>query len=166
MDVLIRPLKESDAPRIQAVALEAWQYTYRNIFDQQFIENFVHRNYALERILSLFPRLRSGTMFFHVAEHESKVVGFCHIGIDGKTAELYRIYLLPAYIGQGLGRGLLERGEQFLREHEINRYFCYVHKDNDVGKRFYARSGFRHVPEEDHDDEWYMRKELISYRES
>ena len=76
--------------------------------------------------------------------------------------KLYRIYLLPDYIGQGLGRRLLERGETFLLEHGINTYFCFVHKDNEMGKRFYIRSGFQHIPEKDHDDEWNMEKNLAS----
>jgi ribosomal protein S18 acetylase RimI-like enzyme len=159
---MIRPIRESDVAKLRAVALEAWQYTYRHIFDQQFIEHFVNRNYAPERILDLFPRLQSGTIYFNVAEHNSRIVGFCNIGIDGQKAELYRIYLLPAYIGQGLGRKLLERGEEFLLEHGINSYFCFVHKDNELGTRFYARSGFQHIYEKDQEDEWYMQKKLIS----
>ena len=162
MEIMIRPIAESDVPNIRTVALEAWNYTYRNIFDQQFIEHFVNQNYAPERLLSLFPLLQTGTMYFHVAEHDSKIVGFCNIGIDGQIAELYRIYLLPAYIGQGLGRRLVEQGEKFLREQGINTYFCFVHKDNELGKRFYARSGFQHFPEKDHEDEWYMQKKLSS----
>lgn len=158
--VIVRPLRESDAPNLRAVALEAWRYTYRNIFDQQFIENFVNRNYASERILSLFPRIHAGTLDFNVAEDDSKIVGFCNIGIDGGVAELYRIYLLPEYIGQGLGSRLLERGEEFLREQDINTYSCFVHKDNEIGKRFYVRSGFQHIPEKDQDDEWYMEKKM------
>ena len=157
-DVTIRPITESDVPHIHPVALEAWQHTYRNIFEGQFIENFVNQNYAPKAILSLFPRLQSGTMCFYVAEHESKIIGFCNIGIDGQIAELYRIYLLPAYIGQGLGGRLLDRGEKFLLERGINTYFCYVHKDNELGKRFYVRSGFQHISQKDHNDEWYMEK--------
>ena len=162
MEIMIRPIAESDVPNIRTVALEAWNYTYRNIFDQQFIEHFVNQNYAPERLLSLFPLLQTGTMYFNVAEHDSKIVGFCNIGMDGQMAKLYRIYLLPAYMGQGLGPRLLERGEEFLREHSICTYFCFVHKNNELGKRFYARSGFQHLPEKDHEDEWYMQKKLIS----
>ena len=161
-DVMIRPIKEPDVSEIYAVALAAWRYTYRNIFDEQFIEHFVNQNYAPERLLSLFPLLQIGTIYFNVAEHNSNIVGFCNIGIDRQMAELYRIYLLPDYIGQGLGRRLLERGEEFLREHGVNNYYCFVHKDNELGKRFYARSGFQHLPEKDHEDEWYMQKKLIS----
>jgi hypothetical protein len=34
----------------------------------------------------------------------------------------------------------------------------FVHKDNEVGKRFYVRQGFRHVSTQDREDDWYMEK--------
>lgn len=159
-DVIVRPLQESDAPKIHAVALEAWQHTYHKIFDQEFIENFVNRNYSEEAITSLFPRIQSGSMIFHVAEHRSKIIGFCNLGINNQSSELYRIYLLPAFIGQGIGQEMLELCETFVIENGINSYFCFVHKDNEIGKRFYIKSGFRHVFEKDKEDEWFMEKTI------
>jgi ribosomal protein S18 acetylase RimI-like enzyme len=159
-DVILRPIRKDDAAELQAAALESWKYTYRDIFDSQFIEDFVHRHYAPEATLALFPQIETGSMFFHVAEHRSQIIGFCNIGSAGPIAELYRIYLTPAYIGQGIGRGLLEHGEGFLIEKGTNAYFCHVHGRNELGKRFYLRSGFTHVPEKDRGDEWYMEKRL------
>ncbi len=159
-DVVIRSIRESDAPSIHAVALESWRHTYHNIFDKQLIENFVNKKYAVEAIASLFPLIQSGTIFFHVAEHKSKIIGFCNIGVNEQSAELYRIYMLPAFIGQGIGRRLLDLGEAFVKEHGIDSYFCLVHKDNEIGKRFYINSGFQHIPEQDKDDEWFMEKGL------
>ncbi len=159
-DVIVRPLQESDAPKIRAVALEAWQYTYRKIFDQKFIENFVNQNYAEEAIASLFPRIQSGSMFFDVAEYGSRIIGFCNLGINNQSAELYRIYLRPAFIGQGIGQKMLELCEKFVTEHGLNSYFCFVHKDNEIGKRFYLKSGFRHVLEKDREDEWFMENTI------
>ncbi|MDW8234901.1 MAG: GNAT family N-acetyltransferase, partial [Roseiflexaceae bacterium] len=75
-------------------------------------------------------------------------------------AQLFRIYLLPTYIGRGIGSGLLQRGEAFLRDQGVDSYFCYVHKDNELGKRFYLRQGFVHRAGLDRDDEWYMEKRL------
>jgi ribosomal protein S18 acetylase RimI-like enzyme len=164
-DVLIRPVREADLQSIQAVALEAWQYTYHNIFDEQFIEKFVNQNYAPEATMALFPYLQAGTICFDVAEYESRVIGYCHIGIHEQTAQLYRIYLLPAYIGQGIGKKLLRRGESFLLGHRINTYSCFVHQDNEIGKRFYSRAGFQHIPEKDRDDEWYMQKRIADFSE-
>jgi ribosomal protein S18 acetylase RimI-like enzyme len=143
------------------VALEAWQHTYRAIFDQQYIENFINQNYAPEVTISMLPLVQSGTMFFHAAQHGSKLVGFCNIGIDHQAAELYRIYLLPAYIGQGIGHRLLAAGEEFLSAQEIYTYFCFVHKDNQIGQRFYSRSGFQRIPEKDSDEDWYLEKNIL-----
>jgi ribosomal protein S18 acetylase RimI-like enzyme len=159
-DVVIRPIRESDAPDIHRVALDAWRHTYRTIFDSQFIEDFVNRNYAPEAILRSFSGMQAGSVFFYVAEHASRVIGFCHIGIHSKGAELYRIYLLPEYIGQGLGRRFLERGEAFVAEHGLDSLACFVHKDNEIGKRFYLNSGFKHIAERDKGDEWFMQKRL------
>jgi hypothetical protein len=96
-EIILRQIKETDAPSIQEVALEAWRYPYHAIFDQEFIENFVRRNYAPEATLSLLPRIHSGNMFFHVAEQDSRIVGFCNIALSEQGAQLLRIYLLPSY---------------------------------------------------------------------
>lgn len=159
-DVILRPIRESDAASVQAVALEAWQYTYRGIFDQKFIENFVNQNYAPDAILSLFAHMESGTMCFYVAEYEEQIIGFCNFGIHHQIAELYRIYLLPDYIGKGIGHKLLELGEKFLLDQGIQTYHCFVHNKNELGKRFYLRSGFEHIPKKDRDDEWFMEKRI------
>ena len=159
-DVVLRPMVEADAPNIYGVALEAWQYTYRTIFDQEFIEEFVQKYYSPDAISSLFPRIESGMLFFYVAEAEQEIVGFCNIGITEQGAQLYRIYLLPSYMGRGIGWNLLNLGEEFLAKHGMKAYFCFVHEKNDVGKRFYAKHGFRHISEEDHADEWYLAKSL------
>jgi hypothetical protein len=36
----------------------------------------------------------------------------------------------------------------------------FVQKDNELGKRFDLRQGFRHLPGSDRDDEWYMETTL------
>lgn len=161
-EIVFRQIQGSDAPGIQGVALETWRYTYDAIFDQEFIENFVRRNYAPEVTLSLLPRIHSGNMFFHVAIQESKVVGFCNIDLTGEGAQLLRIYLLPSHIGQGFGRKLLHLGEEFVIVHGLGSYFCFVHQDNELGKRFYLRNGFQHITEKDNNGEWYMQKRLLN----
>ena len=108
----------------------------------------------------MFPHIQADSMFFYVAEYASKIIGFCNIGIHQQSAELYRIYLLPAFIGQGIGRRLLSLGEAFVMEHDIDSYFCFVHKNNEIGKRFYLNFGFKHISEKDKDDEWFMDKKL------
>jgi len=160
-EVIFRPLREDDAPQIYQVALEAWKFTYRDIFEPQFIQNFVNRNYAPEVSIGLLPGVKTGQIFFHVAVSEIAVIGFCNIGETLQGMELFRIYLRPPFIGKKIGRKLLELGEVFIRSKGYSSYFCFVHKDNEIGKRFYLKAGFAHVPEKDQDDEWYMDKVLL-----
>jgi len=160
--ITFRQFDEPDAEEVQAVALAAWQHTYRNTFDQEFIQDFVGRNYAPERLRALVSALQGNEAFFHVALHHTKIVGFCHIGFSPRGVELFRIYLLPSFIGQGIGRTLLDMGERFLKQKAITCYFCYVHKDNELGKQFYLKRGFRHIAANDQGDEWYMEKELVA----
>jgi ribosomal protein S18 acetylase RimI-like enzyme len=161
MDAIVyRSLQTSDVDAVCAVAREAWQFTYATLFDPAFIDQFVRTHYAPERLRALVPLVEAHQMFFDVALDADQIIGFCNIGMTARGAELFRIYLRPAYIGRGIGSTLLERGEGFLRTRAFPTYYCFVHKDNALGKRFYLRHGFRHRPESDQNDEWYMEKPL------
>jgi len=155
-----RALRTDDADGVFEAARDAWQFTYATIFDPAFIHQFVRTNYAPDRLRSLVPLVDDQRMFFDVALDGEHVVGFCNMGATRRGAELFRIYLMPAYIGAGIGSRLLERGEQFLRARGFSSYFCFVHRDNELGRRFYIRHGFRHVPGSDQNDEWFMEKAL------
>jgi len=133
---------------------------YATNFDPAFIDQFVRTNYAPDRLSALLLLVAAQHMFFDVALDGGRIIGFCNIGATGRGAELFRIYLRPAFIGTGVGSGLLERGEHFVRTRGFPSYYCFVHKDNELGKRFYLRQGFRHLPGSDQDDEWYMEKTL------
>jgi GNAT superfamily N-acetyltransferase len=155
-----RSLRAEDVDAVFDAAREAWQFTYATIFDAAFIEQFVRTNYAPIRLSALVPLIAAQQIFFDVALDGDRIIGFCNIGVTSHGPELFRIYLRPAYIGTGVGRGLLERGEHFVRARGFPSYYCFVHKDNELGKRFYLRQGFRHLPGSDRDDEWYMAKVL------
>ena len=100
-------------------------------------------------------------MFFGVAVSSSQIVGFCNLGDRGQGMELLRIYLLPDFIGKGIGRNLLALGEKFAIARGHRTYFCCVHPDNELGKEFYRKSGFQHIPQRDLADEWYLEKRII-----
>ena len=158
--LIYRPFTADDALAVSQVAREAWQYTYGAIYDAAFIESFVHTHYHPERLVDLVPQVQAGAMFFHVAIHQDRVIGYCHLGLTPRGAELFRLYLLPAYIGRGIGWALLQPGEGFVLAHGFDRYFCFVHHQNEVGKRFYLRRGFQHIAAQDREEDWYMEKLL------
>ncbi len=105
-------------------------------------------------------KVEPGQTFFEVALDGRQIVGFSQIALTPQGARLMRIYLLPAYIGRGVGRTLLQHGEAWLKAQGIAEYGCYVHAAKETGKRFYERQQFVHQPEHDQPDEWYMYKKL------
>jgi hypothetical protein len=110
-----RPLQAEDVDAVFDAAWEAWRFTYATIFDAVFVDQFVRTNYAPDRLRTLVPAVAAQQMFFDLALEGDHIVGFCHIGVTPRGAELFRIYLTPPYIGMGVGSRLLERGEHFLR---------------------------------------------------
>ncbi|HEX2931568.1 MAG TPA: GNAT family N-acetyltransferase [Candidatus Binatia bacterium] len=159
-DTEIRELRDIDVQEVYEVALESWQHTYADIYPSYFIQDYVNKNYAQALLLRLLPLIQTGQHFFHVALAHSRVVGFCHIAQTKQGMELFRIYLRPAYIGKGIGRTLLREGEEFIKSRGYHSYFCFVHKNNELGKSFYLRNGFTHLVENDQEDEWHMEKGL------
>jgi GNAT superfamily N-acetyltransferase len=159
-NVVLRQFRQGDGVGVQAVARAAWRHTYKEIFPADFIDQFVATNYSPESLESLVVLIEAGSMFFSVAVMQEVMVGFSNIWDRGRGMELLRIYVLPAYIGKGLGGKLLIAGEEFVRARGSNRYFCMVHKRNQLGLNFYRRNQFRHVESKDHDDEMYLEKDL------
>jgi ribosomal protein S18 acetylase RimI-like enzyme len=158
--VTYRLFSEGDAEAVQAVAREAWHHAYPHLFSPEVMDDYIDRHYAPEGLRALMPAIRRGDVSFWVAVDETEVVGFCHIRLTERGAELFRIYLLPSYVGQRIGRKLLEMGEAFLTARGVTRYFCFVNKGNLLGQQFYRKRGFYHVAENDLSDSYYMEKVL------
>ena len=68
---------------------------------------------------------------------------------------------MPDYIGKGIGNDLLGLGEKYIKEKKARDYFIFVHKENKLGKNFYKKKGFIHMPDKDKEDEFYMKKHLM-----
>jgi GNAT superfamily N-acetyltransferase len=75
--------------------------------------------------------------------------------------ELLRIYLLPEYIGKGVGKKLLSFGESFLRRKKVNRYIVSAHAKNRLAIEFYLRNGFSRSKGKDKGGEIYFEKNLL-----
>ena len=155
--IVIDAATEADIPGIQLTAAESWRAVYTGIFTADFIEAFVGRAYSTE---SLRRVIHSTQSVFVVARDEGAVVGFSQAGTAPRNAELYRIYLRPAYWRSGVGERMLALTEAWLRDEGYEGYGCFVHGRNLVGRSFYERQQFRRMPERDHDEDLYLWKDL------
>ena len=166
LNVTFKIISEEDIVGVKSVATKAWFYTYGQLLKHEYIKQYIEKNYSYDLLYNQISRVKSSDEFFTVVLEDKEVIGFCNILNRSNEAELARLYLLPNFIGNGLGQQLLYKGELFIKAKGKEKYFCYVHKDNDLGQKFYLRNGFKYIPEKDLSDEinndcqTYMEKEL------
>lgn len=169
--IIYREFQEKDAEEIQQVAKQAWLFTYKNIFSNEFIDHFIKTNYDPKNLVRIVKFMEKGLTSFQLAIDTEKIVGYMHIGYtnyqmstqsDISPIELHRIYLLPQYISKGIGKELLNLAEKFVLSKDHHMYSCFVHKKNVIGQKFYFKNGFIHIPEKDHvpEEELYLLKKL------
>lgn len=78
-----------------------------------------------------------------VAKDGARVVGFIGYGESAEepgAGEIFALYVLPEYAGQGIGTRLMRAGLDRLRAHA--RVFLWLLKENGPALRFYRKCGF------------------------
>lgn len=102
----VRPARIGDADGIARVHSESWRATYRDILPAWYLNGLTPT-----RLASRWRENLPGEAQALVAEHNGRIIGFATGGRPrapgALTAELFMLYLLPAYQGRGAGRGLL-----------------------------------------------------------
>lgn len=151
----VRPLEAGDIDEILPLAMKSWKYTYKGIYEDGFIENYVNRAYRRESLTSIKDQSIKGLTLFVVLVEQAtnSIKGFAQVGYDrfwehkdkNLTIRLFRIYLDPKILGQGLGKLLLEQIEEFVRQTGKDRYIVGVHEKNVIGLKFYEKQGFKAI---------------------
>lgn len=146
--MLIRAALPADAPGMARVVVDTWRSTYRGLLPDTILDNL---SYAQ----------RTETWARHIADPENSIfvaatpagaiVGVASGGPDrpdalGYAGELYAIYLLAAYQGQGLGRRLTAAVAQRLAERGLTSMLVWVLASNPA-RRFYESLGGAPLPE-------------------
>lgn len=143
----VRPAREQDAAAIAGVHVAAWQWAYRGIMPDEFLDGLD----ATRRERPWQETITAGNGAVFVAEDEGRIVGFAHVAghADDDDAELYAIYLLEDWTGRGLGRALLEAAERAMSGFGCHEAVLWVARENLVARRFYERGGWSYDGGED-----------------
>lgn len=145
----IRKAVCADATGIATVHIKSWQSSYKNIVPDEILANL-----SLERRLQHWSQTLcasnptvTNNEFVFVAENETgAVVGFASGGPERTSdalydGELYAIYLLENYQGQGLGKKLFRAVMRQLAAQNYNNMLLWVFTDNQPSWRFYEGQG-------------------------
>jgi GNAT superfamily N-acetyltransferase len=132
---VIRPGRAEDARAVARVHVETWQQAYDHVFPRERLD-----------AISVEDRVR----FWQpetslVADVAGTIVGFVSVGPSrdpDADGELYAIYVHPTHWGTGVGRALMEAGEERLRELGHRDVILWVLADNPRARRFYEAAGW------------------------
>ncbi|MDO5119697.1 MAG: GNAT family N-acetyltransferase [Coriobacteriales bacterium] len=139
--IAVVPMASEDEAKGKAyVHCMAWKEAYRGLIDQAFLDART-LEFSEERALRAF---RSGVTTL-LAKDGERVVGFADYGPcrddDLPSAgEVYAIYLLSHYYGQGVGTKLMQAAFQAMAG--CDTFVVWVLKGNERAIRFYRKLGF------------------------
>lgn len=146
--MLIRPADLTDAPALAAVHVASWQWAYRGVVPDEYLDGLdVDRWRARwDRSLAAADPPRQVTLLAERAPEPP--VGFIDLvpsrddAADAGVGEVTSLYVEPHSWGVGVGHALLCAGVDVLREAGYRVATLWVLRDNGRARRFYERAGW------------------------
>src|ERR1700719_3959611 len=161
--VTIREARVEDAAGMAKVHVDSWRTTYAGIVPDTYLANL---SYAERENLwrDILGHASDNRYRFVAVNDEGQVVGFVSGGPKRNgdpiyEAELYSIYLLQEYQGQGIGRQLTRRLVERFLQSGIQSMLLWVFADNPAC-RFYEALGGQHLRVEQADFDGMMVDEV------
>jgi GNAT superfamily N-acetyltransferase len=154
--VTLRRAVPDDAQAISRVQIATWRSAYQGIVPQTYLDSMDAPETLARRIANWEMAADNPNVFFYVAEDtDGRVIGFASGGkcrnqqpeFAAYDGELYAIYLLAQYHGQGIGRKLVNITVQDLRQAGYQTMLIWVLRDNLPSRAFYERIGGQYVTE-------------------
>ncbi len=140
----IRTTTGADAEAIQAVAMRAWESTYRDLVPEPSRREYLAKAYDLDWLRQCHqrPDLRG-----FLLEQDGQPAGFAMLSLgdpaeDPPGAVLRSLYLLPQTQQQGQGRKMLEAVIAAARSAGAPWLWVAVHAELKAARVWYEKQGF------------------------
>jgi ribosomal protein S18 acetylase RimI-like enzyme len=137
----IRKAVLSDVDGIAKVHVDCWKTTYAGIIPDVYINQITY-----EKRAELWERVIPNGNVFVAEDGHGGIIGFAD-GDRERTGnyeeykgEMYSIYILKSYQGQGIGKRLIKEVAHSLVEQDIHSMLVWVLKDN-PSCHFYEKMG-------------------------
>ena len=158
--VVIRAGSAADAAPIAAVQREAWFAAYAGIIPDEIIDRVTTPDDGARVRQSFRTRPWQRMIVATPDDEQAGVVGYASFGpetdvlgapwphplsTDGaerRVAELYALYVRPAWWSTGTGRALMDRVLARSAAAGYASVTLWVLRDNERARRFYERAGF------------------------
>ena len=156
---VIRAGSAADAAQVAAVQREGWFAAYQDIIAPEVIDRVTTPDDGA-RVRQSFRTRPWQRMLVALDPGTSEIVGYASFGPEtdvldapwphpltadgesGQAAELYALYVRPAWWSTGTGRALMERVLARTARAGFDAIVLWVLRDNQRARRFYERAGF------------------------
>ena len=143
---ILKKVEIHEKRKLQQLSRKAY---YLNYFDhwnsKAGIESYLHDQFGEER---LHRDLTNENIAYHFIHHQNHLVGFSKLNFNPEQqslfayCELEKLYLLPAFIGKGLGRLALEENLFLAQKKQKKGVYLYVIETNRKAQYLYHQFGF------------------------
>lgn len=145
----IRTGQKRDANRIAVLAVQVWLHTYATHGIDNEIAQYILSELTVERFSA---RLGDPDTDILIGECAESMVGFAAVKFGAScpsggssVVELQTLYVQEHFVGQGIGRSLLQAAEAKARERSGSPLWLTVNARNARAIAFYARQGYAKV---------------------
>ena len=128
--MLIRPANPEDIQAVSDVYVRSWRATYEGLAPETFVKGITVESAA--EIFRDSLNSQEYCYFLHLAENpEGRAVGFADGGRERRhpesgIGELYGLYLLEEFQGQGIGRGLFQASVKSLAQSGMDSMKAWI----------------------------------------
>lgn len=139
----IRNAPVADAEAVSRVLAASWRHAYRGIVSQRYLDAMPDTRW----VDFLAQGVGNDTFRCYAAERDGRIVGAAVIrsGEIEKLpghGEMSCLYILPEYMGEGIGGALLERVLSYMKGAGLGYCVLDVLADNANAIAFYRKRGF------------------------
>jgi len=125
MKIVIRPWQKSDLTAIRSITWESWVSTYLSFIPESDLRAYFNIHYTEAALLTMFD---DPSAHGFIAELDGHIAGYIRLFLNRDENHLYApsLYLTPDFQGYGMGRRLLEAGEGYAKERDLDELWIGV----------------------------------------
>ncbi len=121
---------------ISSIYERSWKHAYKNMIPQAYLDSIPSGQWVNKTGMNHLVVIEDGQMI--------GTAGFCRSRWEKYSdyGEIVSIYFLPAYMGKGYGRLLLNRCMEELKQCGFDKILLWVLEENHRARKFYEKNGF------------------------
>jgi ribosomal protein S18 acetylase RimI-like enzyme len=152
MNLTVRRALPEDAQAIAAIGRRSFTWAFGVLYREEVLARYLEATYSVGKIARSLAK--PGNVYV-VAEAEGRVQGFLKLKVGGADAswQVQKLYVDPDLIQGGIGRRLMQAGEDWMRQEGAASSWLVVYRGNDRAIRFYRALGYEEAGAESHDFE-------------